>query len=76
MPAQTCFTFLLISGIWPRRAFLRLNDPIDGHRAVRAGLERGVNHAVGLLMQDMTRDVDTAAVHDDVFQVRILLLQE
>ena len=41
---------------------LRLNDPINGHRAVCAGLRRGVNHAAGILMKDGTRDVDGAAV--------------
>ncbi len=41
---------------------LRLNDPINGYRAVRAGLGRGVNHAAGIPLEDGTRDVDGAAV--------------
>jgi len=41
---------------------LRLKDPINGHRAVRAGLGRSVNHAAGIPMQDGTRDVDGAAL--------------
>src|SRR5262245_24295097 len=41
---------------------LRLNDPINGHRAIRAGLGRGVDHAAGIPLQDGTRNVDGAAL--------------
>ena len=41
---------------------LRLNDPINGHRAIRAGLGRGVDHGIRILMKDFTVDGDCAAV--------------
>ena len=44
------------------RSCLRLNDPINGHRAVCAGLGRGVNHTAGILMKSGTGDVDGAAL--------------
>ena len=39
---------------------LRLNDPINGHRAVCAGLGRGINHAADILMKGVSHDVDGA----------------
>jgi hypothetical protein len=41
---------------------LRLNDLINGHRAIRAGLGRGVNHGTRILMKDITVDRDGPAV--------------
>ena len=38
----------------PSSSYLRLNDPINGHRAIRAGLERGVDHGTGILTQNLT----------------------
>jgi hypothetical protein len=40
---------------------LRLNDPINGHRAVCAERGRSVNHAAGIPMEDRGRDVNSAA---------------
>jgi hypothetical protein len=35
---------------------------MNGHRAVCTELRRGVNHAVGILLKGMTRDVDGATL--------------
>ena len=40
---------------------LRLDDPINGHRAVCAERGRSVNHATGIPMEDSGRDVNSAA---------------
>jgi hypothetical protein len=39
-----------------------LNDSIDGHSTIRAGLGRGVDHGTGILIQKLTVDSDGAAV--------------
>src|SRR5690242_3578195 len=41
---------------------LWLNDPINGYRAIRAGLGRGVEHGTRILMKYLTVDCDGAAV--------------
>ena len=40
---------------------LRLNDPINGHRAVCAERGRSVNHATAIPLEDRGRDVNSAA---------------